>query len=148
MKKIVSFKGFEMLFEQNKNYPINNETNQTATGKEKSMIDELNKLLHIISDSKITYSQKDNMRSKVLNFFSKPKCTIVDYATPRGASGWKPSPKPTGDTHTNADDWFESVIQLGGGTNEDGSIWNIKYDIGVMYFSLDNQGKITDMQVG
>jgi hypothetical protein len=148
MEKIVSFREFTAVFEQNTNYPINNETNQTATGKEKSMIDELNKLLPVIADSNIKYSQKDAMRSKVLSFFSKLKCTIVDYAIPKGAQGFVQSAKPASNISTSADDWFEQVIQLGGSTNEDGSIWNIKYDIGVMYFSVDDQGKITDLQVG
>lgn len=148
MEKLASFKEFTMMFEQNINYPINNKTNQTATAEEKRILDEINKLLPTIGDSTISYSQKDSMRSKVLDFFSKTKCTIVDYAAPKGASDWKPSPKPAGDVFTNADEWFESVIQLSGGKNEDGSSWNIKYDIGVMYFSMDDQSKITDMQVG
>lgn len=149
MQHIKSFEGFNQLFEQNTNYPIKNGPNPILTDKEKSMITELNKLLQVIADPKITYSQKDAMRSKVLSFFSNAKCTIADHAKARGNGNWpNPAPKPIYDTYTNTDDWFESVIQLDGGTNDDGSVRNMKYDIGVMYFSVDDQGKITDMQVG
>jgi hypothetical protein len=149
MQYIASFEGFNRLFEQNTNYPIKNGPNSIPTDSEKSMITEFNKLLQIIADPKIAYSQKDTMRSKVLGFFSKAKCTIADHAIARGDGNWSnPAPKPIYDTYTNTDDWFESIIQKDGGTNDDGSVRNIKYDIGVMYFSVDNQGKITDMQVG
>jgi hypothetical protein len=149
MHHIASFEGFNRLFEQNTNYPIKNGPNPVPTDSEKSMIAEFNKFLQVIADPKITYSQKDTMRSKVLGFFSKDKCTIADHAGARGDGNWpNPAPKPLYDTYTNTDDWFESVIQKDGGTNDDGSVRNIKYDIGVMYFSVDNQGKITDMQVG
>lgn len=149
MQHIASFEGFNLLFEQNTNYPVKNGPNPVPTDKEKNLITELNKLLQVISDPEITYSQKDAMRSKVLSFFSKSKCNIADHAIARGDGNWpNPAIKPIYDTYTSADDWFESVIQLDGGTNDDGSVRDIKYDIGVMYFSVDDQVKITDMQVG
>jgi len=146
MKKIISFKGFERLLEQNTNYPINNDTNQTATGKEKTMIDELNKLLRIVSDAKVAYSKKTIIEPKILNFFSKSKCGILDKAIMKsaGVGDLNKSEK----AYSNAKDWIDEIMVLGGSTNDDGKIWDIKYEVGVMYFSLDNQGKINNMVVG
>jgi hypothetical protein len=146
MKKIISFKGFGRLLEQNTNYPINNDTNQTATGKEKSMIDEFNKLLRIVSDSKVTYSQKTIIEPKILNFFSKSKCGILDKAIMKSAGVGEPNKSEK--AYPNAKYWIDDIMVLSGSTNDAGKIWDIKYEVGVMYFSLDNQGKINNMVVG
>jgi len=132
--------------EQNTNYPINNDTKQTATGKEKSMIDELNKLLQFISDSKKSYSQKTSIEPKILNFFSKSKCGILDKAIMKsaGVGDLNKSEK----AYPNAKYWIDEIMVLSGSTNDDGEIWDIKYEVGVMYFSLDEQGKINNMVVG
>jgi len=132
--------------EQNNNYPINNDTKQTATGKEKSMIDELNKLLQFISDSKKSYSQKTSIEPKILNLFSKSKCGILDKAIMKsaGVGDLNKSEK----AYPNAKYWIDEIMVLSGSTNDDGEIWDIKYEVGVMYFSLDEKGKINNMVVG
>jgi hypothetical protein len=139
-------------------YPINNATNQTATGREKSMIDELNSLLQLASDPKAAYSQKTGLEPKILDFFSKSKCSIADLAIPKGEPGRtkSTSPNPPGmpvnlkdaNAYSNAADWLGELINLGGSTNNEGETWTIKYEVGVMYFSLDDQGKITNAVLG
>jgi hypothetical protein len=159
MRIIESFGGWTLTqVSEGVAYPINNATNQTATGKEKSMIDELNKLLQLVSDPKATYSQKTVLEPKILDFFSKSKCSIADMAIPKGEPGWTKSTSTNtpgmpinlkdANTYSNAADWLSELITLGGSTNDDGKIWSIKYEVGVMYFSLDDQGKITNTVLG
>jgi hypothetical protein len=134
------------VFEEDVKYPINNETNQIATGKDKTMIDELNVLLRQISDSAATYSQKASLEPKILDFFSKAKCSILDKAIMKSAGVGDPN--KAGKPYANAQDWISEVVMLSGSTNDDGAVWNVKYDFGVMYFSLDDQGKINNAVVG
>lgn len=120
-----------MIGEQSEKFPIFNNTNQTATGKEKAIADKLRYWLPFLVSNKYSYEEKLDKKSEILSFFSPSKIGIQDDTQKNMGLNY---------LYTSADDWFESVILQT-------EMTPFKYKTGIKYFSLDENGKITNMTI-